>query len=36
MDTYRQYQALNQRGDYAAAVPFAKKAEVAPENRTGV
>ena len=26
MGTFRQYQALNQQGDYAAAVPFAKKA----------
>ncbi len=26
MDAYRQYQALNQQGDYAAAIPFAEKA----------
>ena len=26
MDAYRQYQALDRQGDYAAAVPFAKKA----------
>ncbi len=40
MDSYRQYKALRGQGDYAAAVPFAKKAlrlgerEFGPDHET--